>query len=139
MKKLTVASVFACLFMALVSFEAMSQVPQIQRANDIAFITGGIGDDEYKVIEAESKHWPLTMQFSQLDARGKGEWISEVEVLLLNGNKVEIFKAVSDGPIMLVDLKPGKYELIATYNDSRKNRLVVIGPQRTQKISVFWK
>ena len=63
MKKLTAASVIAFLLMALVSLEAMSQVPQTQRANDIAFITGGIGEDEYKDIEAESKHWPLTIQF----------------------------------------------------------------------------
>jgi len=139
MKKLISASVITCLIIALVSFEALSQVPQVQRANDIAFITGGIGEDEYKDIEAESKHWPLTIQFSQLDARGRGEWISEVEVLLLNSNRVEIFKALSDGPMMMLDLKPGKYELITTYNDSKKKRLVVIGSQRTQKVSIFWK
>ena len=139
MKNSTALSAITCLFMALASFGVMGQIPQTQRANDLAFITGGIGDDEYRAIEAESKRWPLTLQFSKLEPNGKGEWVSEVQVSILSANKMEVFRAISDGPLMLIDLKPGTYQLITSYDDSVQKRLIAIEAQHSKKVSVSWK
>ena len=139
MKNSTALSAITCLFMALASFGVMGQIPQTQRANDLAFITGGIGDDEYKAIEAESKRWPLTLQFSKLEQNGRGEWVSEVQVSILSANKMEVFRAISDGPLMLIDLKPGTYQLITSYDDSVQKRLLVIEAQHSKKLSISWK
>ena len=139
MKNSTALSAITCLFIALASFGVMGQIPQTQRANDLAFITGGIGDDEYRAIEAESKRWPLTLQFSKLEPNGKGEWVSEVQVSILSANKMEVFRAISDGPLMLIDLKPGTYQLITSYDDSVQKRLLVIEAQNGKKVSVSWR
>ena len=139
MKNSTALSAITCLFIALASFGVMGQIPQTQRANDLAFITGGIGDDEYRAIEAESKRWPLTLQFSKLEPNGKGEWVSEVQVSILSANKMEVFRAISDGPLMLIDLKPGTYQLITSYDDSVQKRLIAIEAQHSKKVSVSWK
>ncbi|QWD04410.1 carboxypeptidase regulatory-like domain-containing protein [Polynucleobacter paneuropaeus] len=139
MKYSTKLTAITCLSIALVSFGAMSQVPQPQRANDIAFITGGIGEDEYKDIEAESKRWSLTLQFSKLEPNGRGEWVSGVKVSILNANKIEVFRAISDGPLMLVDLKPGAYQLLTSFDDSMQKRLIVIEAQHSKKLSISWK
>ena len=139
MKNSTALSVIACLFMALVSFGAMGQIPQTQRSNDLAFISGGIGDDEYQAIEAESKRWPIMLQFSKLEPNGRGEWVSEVQVSILNTNKMEVFRAISNGPLMLIDLRPGTYQLITSYDDSVQKRLIVIESQHSKKLSISWK
>ncbi len=125
--------------MLLLSFRVEAQVPVTQYANKIAYISGGVGTEESTAIEVESKQWPLMLQFSQINEKGWGAWISGVQVKIINGDKQEIFSAICDGPMMLINLVPGQYEVIGIYEGRTQTLPAVIQAKKSQKLSIFWK
>jgi hypothetical protein len=123
----------------LLSLGVNAQVPATQYANKIAYISGGVGTEESTAIEMESKQWPLMLQFSQINEKGWGAWISGVQVKIINGDKQEIFSAICDGPMMLINLVPGQYEVISIYEGRAQTLPAVIQAKKPQKLSIFWK
>ena len=121
------------------SFSAIAQVPDTKYANEIAYVAGGIGAEESTAIEIESKQWPLMLQFSQVNESGWGVWISGIQVKIINGKKQEIFSAICDGPMMLINLAPGQYDVIGIYEGRTQTASVLIQAKTPQKLSIFWK
>ena len=136
MKRLLTNTLFLIL---LLSFRVEAQVPATQYANEIAYISGGVGAEESSAIEMESKQWPLMLQFSQVNERGWGVWISGVQVKIVNGKKQAIFSAICDGPMMLINLATGPYEVIGIYEGKAQTLSTVIQVNKPQKLSIFWK
>ena len=125
--------------MLSLSFRAVAQVPNTQYANEIAYVAGGIGAEESAAIEVESKQWPLMLQFSQVDEKGWGVWISDIRVRIINSKNQEIFSAICDGPMMLINLTPGQYDVVGTFEGRAQKRSVLIQVNKPQKLSIFWK
>lgn len=127
------------LLLALNSPISYAQLPEVQQAGGITYISGGIGDDESDAIQAEAKKWPLMLQFSQIDQKGWGSWISGVNVKIFNSQKQEILNVVCDGPFLLLGLKPGTYVIDATYEgvSQQKNVIMKLGPP--ESLSIYWK
>ena len=125
--------------MLLLSLKAIAQAPDTQYVNGIAYVAGGIGSEESVAIELESKQWPLMLQFSQVDEKGWGVWIADVQVKIVNGKNQEIFSAICNGPMMLINLSPGQYDVIGIYEGKAQKRSVLIQADEPQKISFFWK
>ena len=123
----------------LIPLSAIAQIPNTQYANEIAYIAGGIGTEESTAIEVESKHWPLMLQFSQVDEKGWGVWISDIKVKIVNSKNQEIFSAICDGPMMLINLAPGQYDIVGIYEGIVQKRSVLILANKPQKISIYWK
>jgi len=65
---------------------AFAQIPETQHSNGIAYISGGVGEDEALAIVAESKQWPLMLELSQLE-NGRGVWIFRAQIKILNDQK----------------------------------------------------
>lgn len=137
MKILLTKTFFVLMF--LLSFKAIAQAPDTQYVNGIAYIAGGIGSEESAVIEMESKQWPLMLQFSQIDEKGWGVWISDVQVKIVNGKNQEIFSAICNGPMMLINLSPSQYDVAAVYEGKAQKRSVLIQVNKPQKLSFFWR
>lgn len=134
--------VFKCIMVcliALVNFTVYAQTPEVQRIGDISYIAGGIGSDESDAIQAESKKWPLLLQFSQIDEKGWGSWISSVKVRIFDSQKREIFNTICDGPFLLLDLNSGEYIMEFTYNDVIQKKIVTIKPKQPEKLSIYWR
>ena len=53
---------------------ALAQIPDTQSSQGIAYVSGGVGQEEAKAILAEAKQWPLMLELSQLE-NGRGVWI----------------------------------------------------------------
>jgi len=118
---------------------ATAQIPDTQYSHEIAYVAGGIGSEESAAIEIESKQWPLMLQFSQVDEKGWGVWISDIRVKIVNSNNQEIFSAICNGPMMLINLAPGQYDVVGIYDGNAKKRSTLIQANKHQKISIFWK
>ena len=72
----------------------LAQNPETQHSDGIAYISGGVGEDEALAIVAESKQWPLMLELSQLE-NGRGVWIFGAQIKIMNDQKKVIFDAVS--------------------------------------------
>lgn len=125
--------------MFLLSIKAIAQAPDTQYVNGIAYVAGGIGSEESVAIEMESRQWPLMLQFSQVDDKGWGVWISDIQVKIVDDKNQEIFSAICNGPMMLINLAPGQYHVTGIHEGRAQKRAVLIQANKPQKLSFFWK
>lgn len=91
---------------------AMTQhtLPQAKTENGVTYLSGGIGKSEAQAMRAEAKHYPLSMTFS---AAKNNEFLASVPVTVKDAAGKSVLDTVSEGPILLVKLPPGKYSVTA--------------------------
>ena len=130
---------YALIFVCAFSFSfAYAQIPSTKYSEGLAFISGGVGEGESEAILAEAKQWPLLLELSQLE-QGRGVWIFGARIQILDAKQQSIFDASSDGPYMLINLKPGQYRIQATYQGALQTKTVEIMADQSKKLSIFWK
>ncbi|MCE7527977.1 carboxypeptidase regulatory-like domain-containing protein [Polynucleobacter sp. IMCC 30228] len=129
--------IFLVLYFA--TFACLAQLPDARTINGIRFITGGIGSDVSKAMQAEAKQWPLLLEFSQADGQAKPAWVAGVKVVISDAKNAPLLETVCDGPLMLVKLPPGSYSIAASYNGMAQNRTLVIAKDMPQRIVITWK
>lgn len=129
--------IFICLFLSSATI-AVAQIPDTQHSDGIAFITGGVGEEESAAILAEAKQWSLLLELSQIE-NGRGMWIFGAQIKVLNSVQKVIFSAQADGPYMLINLAPGSYQIVGTYQGVEQKRTLTVKADASQKINLFWK
>jgi len=122
----------------IVSGFAFAQIPDTQHSEGIAYISGGVGGEESEAILAEAKQWPVLLELSQLE-NGRGVWIFGAQIKLINKQQKVIFSAQADGPYMLINLTPGDYQILATYQGVEQKRALTVKADSSQKLNIFWK
>ena len=127
----------ACLLFVCGGF-APAQIPDTQHSEGIAYISGGVGDGESEAILAEAKQWPVLLELSQLE-NGRGVWIFGAQIKVINKQQKVIFSAQADGPYMLINLTPGDYQILATYQGVEQKRTLIVKADSSQKLNIFWK
>ena len=129
--------VLAPLFMLSLLSACYAQLPKVQTQGDITYIAGGIGEDEVKAMKSESKSWPLFIEFSE-HLVGQDLWVAQVYLRILDSKGKTLFDTTVDGPIFLGKVPPGNYELLATYQEVTKRRVIEIKQGQHIKESFNW-
>ena len=117
---------------------ALAQIPDTQRSEGIAYISGGVGEEETNAILSEAKQWPVLLELSQIE-NGRGVWIFGAQIKVIDSQKKVIFDAQADGPYMLINLESGDYQIQASYQGVDQKRSVSVKAGTPQKIVIFWK
>ncbi len=134
MKRLLAASA-GTLALACALPAAASAIPQAKVADGITYVSGGIGSDEAKAMRAEAKHYPLSMVFS---AGKDSEYLSDVAVTIKDDAGKVVFDEASDGPIMLLRLKPGRYRIEASRDGKPEWRTVQVPATGARQVAFHW-
>lgn len=129
--------VLAPLFMLSLLSACYAQLPKVQTQGNITYISGGIGEDEAAAIKAESKSWPLSIEFSK-HLVSQDLWVAQVYLRILDSKGKALFDTTVDGPIFLGKVPPGNYELLATYQGVMKRRVIEIKQGQHIKESFNW-
>ena len=119
-----------------VSF-AQADVPESKNYQGIQYITGGIGSEESEAMLELGKKWPLVLEFSQAHPQ-RPLWVADVTVKIIDQKKKVVFDAMSDGPILLIDLAPGNYELQLSFEGKPLKRTVKLEENKPLKLSITW-
>ena len=127
----------APLFMLSLLSACYAQLPKVQTQGNITYISGGIGEDEAAAMKAKSKSWPLSIEFSE-HLVNKDLWVAQVYLRILDSKGKTLFDTTVDGPIFLGKLPPGNYELLATYQEVTKRRVIEIKQGQHIKESFNW-
>lgn len=96
---------------------------ELSNPSNIRFLSGGVGADEQQRLKAAEADYPLKITF----AREDGSFVSDVRVDFTDAKGGEVLKLVTDGPILLVDLKPGSYIVTATDGADTKEQKFTLG------------
>jgi len=132
---LRIIFIFTCL---LYGASVFSQALDTEYSEGVAYISGGVGDEESTAILSEAKRWPLMLELSQIE-NGRGIWIFGATVKLVNSSQKVVFNAQANGPYMLINIEPGEYSLQASYQGVEQKRAISLKAGQSQKLSIFWK
>jgi hypothetical protein len=109
-------------------------MPQTQQQGDVSYVSGGVGQDESKALQAAQSHWPLSLRFTGPSS----EFLADVKVRIVDGQNNEVLNASSRGPYMLVRLHPGHYTVHAQYKDRDESKTVTVPAKGSTKAAFYW-
>jgi hypothetical protein len=118
---------------------AMS-LPQEQTQNDVAYLCGGVGQEEASYMKQQARNYDLALTF----ATRTGAYLADVDVNIKNAKGDDVLQAKCDGPMLLVNLpKSGTYRISAETSGYELNRTakVTAHGNRTQhvaRVAMVW-
>ena len=83
----------------------ISEGPQVQTYAGIPYLSGGIGLDEREALRSLANEYNMYLSF----ALKKGNYLSDVEVLIADNRGMTVLAAVSQGPWFFAKLPAGTY------------------------------
>ncbi|SOT41382.1 hypothetical protein [Burkholderia cenocepacia] len=101
--------------------------------NGVAYITGGIGQDEVTAFRDVAPRYNLRMTF----ASKRGHYISDVDVTLSSG-KSTILDVHTSGPFLFTRVPPGRYTVSAHDRAVREVRHVVVPVRGAVDVRFYW-
>jgi hypothetical protein len=107
---------------------------QRQEQNGITYLSGGIGEDESKAIQ-QSTGYNLHMTFS-IGAENK--YIPDVDVLIQKAAGQTVLTLSQAGPLVYVQLPPGKYVVVATRNGQERRDTTDVGSETARNLVFHW-
>jgi hypothetical protein len=113
---------------------AAAFVPEVRHAGNIAYVTGGVGQDEADALRAVAPRYSMRATF----AASNGEYLSDVAVRLEKSNGSVVFTARSDGPFLFAQVPPGRYRLVATYNQIERQRMIDVPARGGAGVTLTW-
>lgn len=109
-------------------------LPQIQQRGGVSYVSGGVGLDESRALQAAQSRWPLALRFTG----PRGEFLADVHVSIVDAHNSEVLSTTSRGPFMLIRLHPGRYTVHAKYNDNEQTRAVTVPARGHVKSAFVW-
>ena len=103
MRTLLLAGVAGTLLMA---FPTAWPAPKAGNQGGIAFISGGVGEDDEEAMRKVVGDYNLRLGFA---IKGSGAYLADVKVLVRAKNGGEMLRTVSQGPCFFARLAPGRY------------------------------
>lgn len=107
---------------------------QRQEQNGIAYLSGGIGEDESKAIQ-QASGYNLHMTFA---IGPDNRYIPDVDVVIQKAPGQTVFTLSDAGPLVYVQLPAGKYTVVATRNGEERRDTADIGSGAARNLVFHW-
>ncbi len=122
-----------CLPAALAAAQAPPMPQQVQ--GDIAYASGGVGEDEREAMAAVRKDHNLLLTFAR---RGSGAYQPDVSLLVLDvaGRQILFFESV--GPLFYARLAPGAYRIQASSRGKVMRQSLTLKAGAQRELYFYW-
>lgn len=131
------AGALAVLAMGATAAQAASLLPPIQKSGTVEYLSGGIGQDEARAIEGESRHWPLTLEFAVKDKK-RADFAADVKVLVRDAKGHTALDLTAAAPFLLAKLAPGHYSIEASFAGKTLHEGAIVKPGHPVKALFLW-
>lgn len=113
----------------------------IKNEGDIRYVSGGVGESERAELNALSSQFNLHLLFA---TRGSGEYLSAVQVNILDARSGPVLSAESKGPWFYAQLPPGDYRVEVTPTgrrgqDETQRKTVHLDGSGQARFDFYWK
>jgi len=137
---LPIAAVAALAFPAMLQAANLDPVDsagvqvQQQQQNGINYLSGGIGLDESKAIQ-QSTGYNLHMTFA---VGAQDQYTADVDVMIEKSPGQTVLTLTQTGPLVYVQLPPGKYTVVATRNGETRRDVTDVGSGTARNLVFHW-
>jgi len=124
----------ACLALALcLGAGAVLAAPTPQQQNGIAYVNGGVGQEEQAAMRAERANYNLLLTF----ATKSGAYRSDVRLDVADAKGATVLGVANTGPMFFAKLPAGTYRISATAEGKTFKRSVKVGAA-PQEVTLHW-
>lgn len=110
----------------------------IERNDGVAFVTGGVGDDQLAALR-KLEHPNLKLVFAEAAAAGGHHpYVAEVDVRVLDEQGAEIVASKDAGPLLLADLPSGDYRIEATLRGRTQTKKASVTRGKPTQVAFYW-
>jgi hypothetical protein len=109
------------------------QVQPMQQ-NGITYLSGGIGEDEARAI-GQAQGYNLHMTFA---IGPENKYVPDVDVTVQNASGQTLLTLSDAGPLVYVQLPPGKYTVAAMRNGEERRDTAEVGSGAARKLVFHW-
>ena len=137
---LPIAAVAALAFPAMLQAATLDPVDsagvqvQQQQQNGINYLSGGIGLDESKAIQ-QASGYNLHMTFA---VGAQDQYTADVDVVIQKSPGQTVLTLTQTGPLVYVQLPPGKYTVVATRNGETRRDVTDVGSGTARNLVFHW-
>ena len=129
------ALALACvLSMSPASALAADEAPQIRQAGNIAYVSGGVSEEDRMALEPIARDFNLKLIF----ALRNGEYLSDTAVVVTSARGQPVLDAKADGPWFFARLPSGQYTVTATANGQSQRKTVSVGGRGRKTLDFRW-
>lgn len=137
--KLLLASVISSIAFLSINNSAYAEAENaqsIQNISEVAYLNGGIGQEESSEIRSKAGSFNLRLYLSE----GKpGQSITNAQITVTDKNDNVKLNIADGGPMLFLHLENGRYKISAQYNGITILRNVVIANHRGTNVYLNWK
>ncbi|MBY8933666.1 MULTISPECIES: hypothetical protein [Pseudomonas] len=137
---LPIAAVAALLFPVMLQAASLEPIDstgvqvQQQQQNGVTYLAGGIGEDEAKAIQ-QSSGYNLHMTFA---VGAQDEYTADVDVRIEKSSGQTVLTLSQTGPLVYVQLLPGKYTVVATRKGETRHDVTDVGSGTPRNLVFHW-
>lgn len=114
-------------------------LPPMHHQGSVQYLSGGIGKDEARAVQAAAPAWPAVLEFVAHDPQAKAdEFLANVSVQVRDAHQHTVLATVSEGPFVLAKLAPGRYEVQATVEGRTLTRAITVPAQGSSREVFVW-
>jgi hypothetical protein len=103
-------------------------------AQNVKYVSGGIGDDSAAQMAAVGREFNLKLLFAAKD----GHYLSDVSVAIVDAANRKVLDVVSDGPFLYAQLPAGKYTVSANYAGAAQSRSTSLAASGRRELVFRW-
>ncbi|MDR8364717.1 carboxypeptidase regulatory-like domain-containing protein [Pseudomonas sp. JL3] len=135
---LPIAAVGVLMFPVVLNAASLEPIDSVQvqqqQQNGITYLSGGIGVDEARAIQ-QAQGYNLHMTFS-IGAEGK--YVPDVNLVIQKDSGQPVLTLSEAGPLVYVQLPPGKYTVVATRNGEERRDTAEVGSGAARNLVFHW-
>ena len=116
---------------------ALRDLPKTRSTSTgIAYMTGGIGEEEVAVMKPQAKKFTLNLLFSEGMV---GRWVTDINVNIYDEASNLVFRIVGAKNVLYVNMPAGTYTILANNNGNKLRHKVTLEADVNQKVVLNWK
>ena len=104
-----------------------------QPQSDVAYVTGGIGDEDRAAVESVAQQYNVHITSATKDGAYSGA--TAVVIYDRKGNELLVTDA---GPLLYVSLPPGRYTVAAEYEGAEQTKKLNVVKNRNSDLNLLW-
>jgi hypothetical protein len=108
-------------------------LPPERSQGSVTYVSGGIGKDESDAMKQAASRYSLAIEMAS-PASPRAEYVADVKIDIRDQRGATVLNTISDGPILLANLPPGRYTVNATKNGASQQRNIVVGSGARQRV-----
>lgn len=108
---------------------------QVQRQGNVAYVTGGIGDEERNMLHSVRHEYNLRI----LNSSKRGEFMGDTNIAIYDSRGHEIVNANDAGPLLYARLPAGRYSITAENDDGdTQTRNIRVSSDHATRTHLVW-